>query len=167
MEWMDIYDLRGNLTGKIAKRGMILPKDTFFLCTHVILENMDGMFLIQKRSVFKSTRPGEWDITAGAVDAGETSLDGAIRETREEVGLDLPRQKMQFLFRDCRKSCFHDVWYVRIPFSLQDCTMQESEVAELKLVTAKELSELVKKMPHRSEHYKQSLTAFLDNKIKM
>lgn len=48
-----------------------LSKGEYFLCAHVILENQDGLFLVQKRSDTKATRPGQWDITAGAVDAGK------------------------------------------------------------------------------------------------
>ena len=111
MEWLDIYDEHGNRTGKTAERGTFLSKGEYFLCAHVILENTDGLFLIQQRSDTKATRPGQWDITAGAVDCGEVSLDGALREAKEEVGLTLPREKMQFLFRDKRRSCYHDVYY--------------------------------------------------------
>ena len=110
MEILDIYDEHGNLTGRTAERSTFLSKGEYFLCAHVILENQDGLFLVQKRSDTKATRPGQWDITAGAVDAGETSLDGALREAKEEIGLTLPREKMRFLFRDRRRSCYHDVY---------------------------------------------------------
>lgn len=161
MECLDIYDENGNLTGRTADRSTFLPQGEYFLCAHVILENTDGLFLIQQRSDTKATRPGQWDITAGAVDAGETSLDGALREAKEEVGLTIPRDAMQFLFRDRRRSCYHDVWYVRMPFALTDCTMQESEVQALRLVTAEELDALVQQMLHRSRNYKALLSAFL------
>lgn len=161
MEWLDVYDANGSPTGRVAERSTFLSKGEYFLCTHVILENTNGLFLIQKRSDTKQTRPGQWDITAGAVDTGETSLDGALREAKEEVGLTLPRDQMQFLFRDHRRSCFHDVWYVKMPFSLEDCVMQESEVQDLRLITGVELEHLVQQMPHRSPNYKRMLTSFL------
>ena len=85
MEWLDIYDEHGNRTGKTAERGTFLSKGEYFLCAHVILENTDGLFLIQQRSDTKATRPGQWDITAGAVDCGEVSLDGALREAKVGV----------------------------------------------------------------------------------
>ncbi len=96
MEILDIYDEHGNLTGRTAERSTFLSKGEYFLCAHVILENQDGLFLVQKRSDTKATRPGQWDITAGAVDAGETSLDGALREAKEEIGLTLPERKCAF-----------------------------------------------------------------------
>ena len=62
MEWLDIYDEHGNRTGKTAERGTFLSKGEYFLCAHVILENTDGLFLIQQRSDTKATRPGQWDM---------------------------------------------------------------------------------------------------------
>lgn len=163
MELLDVYDEAGRKTGKTAPRGSFHIDGEYALCAHIILENTDGRFLIQQRSDCKQTRPGQWDITAGAVDAGESSLDGALREAWEEVGLLLPREQVQFLFRDRCRHAFHDVWYIRIPFSLEDCTMQESEVQALRLVSAEMLIALVQQMPHRSEEYKRKLIFFLHN----
>ncbi len=164
MELLDIYDASGMRTGRTAPRGTLLPQGEYFLCAHVLVETINHLFLIQKRSDRKPTRPGQWDITAGAVDAGEASLDGAIREANEEIGLKLPREHMRFLFRDCRRNCFHDVYHIQLSFSLEECTMQESEVQALRLVSARELLELVLKMPHRSEHYKAEIAYFLQKR---
>ncbi len=164
MELLDIYDENGRYTGKTAERGTYLKKGEYFLCAHVILENEDGLFLVQQRSDTKATRPGMWDITAGAVDAGETSLDGALREAFEEIGLVLPREQMKFWFRDRRRSCYHDVWYVKTAFSLSDCVMQESEVQALRLVLPEELLAMAENMDHRSDNYKKQLAQHLKNR---
>lgn len=166
VEWLDVYDKNGKRTGRIAERGMLLSDGEYFLCAHILLENTDRLFLIQQRSDQKATRPGQWDLTAGAVDAGETSRDGAVREVQEEVGLILPKQALRFLFRDCWRSCFHDVYYMQMPFTLEDCTMQESEVQALRLVSEDQLMDLVSKMPHRSNYYKTRLADFLKNRSK-
>ncbi len=163
MELLDVYDAKGKKTGAVAPRGTQLPDGKFFLCTHVILEDMEHRYLIQQRSDTKPTRPGQWDITAGAVDAGENSLEAAQREAQEEIGLCLPKEKFQFLFRDVRNHCYHDVWYIQEAFQLTDCVMQESEVQALKLVEPEELIQLVSQMPHRSENYKKCLSEFLQN----
>lgn len=164
MELLDIYDASGNPTGQTAERGTPLPPGHYFLCAHIILENTDGLFLIQQRSDQKKTRPGTWDITAGAVDAGETSLDGALREVKEEIGLQMSREKMTFWFRDCRRNCYHDIWYIQTDFCLSDCRMQKSEVQALEMVPPEKLLEMVNQMPHRSANYKQMLALFLQNR---
>ncbi len=51
--------------------------------------NDDGQILVQKRSKFKRKFPGYWDIpSAGHLNAGEDPIEGAIRETKEELGID-------------------------------------------------------------------------------
>ena len=37
----------------------------------------------------KKTRPGVWDTLTGAVLAGENSEEAVIRETKEEIGIDI------------------------------------------------------------------------------
>lgn len=41
-------------------------------------------------------QPGTWGIPAGKVEAGETPLQAAIRETREEVGIDLTPENIEY-----------------------------------------------------------------------
>ncbi len=56
--------------------------------------------LLQKRSLTKAQKPGMLDISAaGHVDAGESSLDAAVRETKEEIGLAIQKDKIEFAFR--------------------------------------------------------------------
>lgn len=46
--------------------------------------------LFQKRSATVSHNPGKWDVSAaGHINLGETTLEAAIRETREEIGADI------------------------------------------------------------------------------
>ena len=50
----------------------------------------DDRIWFQKRSMDKALFPGRLDLSAtGHVDPGEAPLDAALRETREEIGLDL------------------------------------------------------------------------------
>ncbi|MEQ9641489.1 MAG: CoA pyrophosphatase [Alphaproteobacteria bacterium] len=46
-------------------------------------------FLLTKRAPRLSGHPGQWAIPGGRVDPGESPLQGALRELREEVGLAL------------------------------------------------------------------------------
>lgn len=46
-------------------------------------------FLLTKRAPRLSGHPGQWALPGGRVDPGESPLRGALRETAEEVGLDL------------------------------------------------------------------------------
>lgn len=58
---------------------------------HLVIVNSRGQVLLQKRSVKKDSHPGFWDISVGGhVDAGEDYDTAAVRELREEMGVDAP-----------------------------------------------------------------------------
>jgi isopentenyldiphosphate isomerase len=58
---------------------------------HVLVFNAAGQIFLQKRSMKKDRQPGLWDSSAsGHVDAGEDYDRCALRELREEIGLQLP-----------------------------------------------------------------------------
>ncbi len=162
MELMDVYNENFQKTGKIVPRRTPLELGEYILCTHVLIQNMEGKFLVQQRAKTCSHRAGEWDITAGAVSSGENSQMAAIREAKEEVGLDLPKEQMQFLYRDRIEGAFYEAWYVRMPFTIEDCTMQESEVQALRLTDADEVLSILTGFPLRSEEYKQKMREFLN-----
>ncbi|MBQ8514036.1 MAG: NUDIX domain-containing protein [Ruminococcus sp.] len=161
MELIDVYDADFKKTGKTVPRGTALSEDEYVLCVHVLIQDMEGRFLVQKRSEKKRNLPGHWDVTAGAADAGEDGCTAAIREAREEVGLELPPEKMQLIFRDCIHGSFYEAWHVQLPFTLEDCTMQESEVQELRLAQPEELLRILEDFPYRSEEYKRKIESFL------
>ena len=59
---------------------------------HVLVFNARGQIFLQKRSMTKDTFPGVWDSSAsGHLDCGEDYDACAIREVREEIGLELSR----------------------------------------------------------------------------
>lgn len=60
----------------------------------------DGVgILLQQRSLNKSSKPGWFHISAGGhINVGEPALQAAIRETKEEMGLDINPSKLHFSF---------------------------------------------------------------------
>lgn len=61
-------------------------------CCHV---DYDGKFLMLHRADHKSAGD-KWGVPAGKVDPGETPLETAQRETREETGFNIPTQNIRF-----------------------------------------------------------------------
>lgn len=55
--------------------------------------------LLQQRSLNKSSKPGWFHISAGGhVNKDESALQAAVRETKEEMGLDVDPNKLHFSF---------------------------------------------------------------------
>lgn len=61
------------------------------------IRNSKGKYLISQRSANRPTYPLMWECVGGSVVKGEDSLLGAIRETKEEVGVDLRPEKGQVI----------------------------------------------------------------------
>lgn len=68
-------------------RGETIPKGMFHLVCEILVKHSDGTFLLMKRDPQKHFG-GMWEATAGgSALAGETPLQCAIRELREETGI--------------------------------------------------------------------------------
>lgn len=143
MEIIDIYNKRREKTNKTSERGK--EKDgEYGLSVHIWIMNKEGKFLIQKRTKSRKRFPNMWSLTAGAVDTGETSLEGAIREAKEEIGINIEKEEFELILSIKRKHNFLDIWLVRKDIDLKDIVMQEEEVQEVKWVTKEELEEMIK-----------------------
>ena len=89
MEIWDLYTAGEMPTGKTIIRGQKIPQGYFHLVSEVLFRHRDGDFLLMKRSASKDIYPGAWEATSGgSALAGETPLDCARRELREETGIE-------------------------------------------------------------------------------
>ncbi len=54
----------------------------------------DDKLLILRRSENETFLPGAWEVPGGGIDRDEAIVEGLIRETKEEAGLDISSQKL-------------------------------------------------------------------------
>lgn len=89
MEIWDLYTADGQLSGQTIRRGEKIPQGYYHLVSEVLVRHRDGCYLLMRRAASKKIYPGCWEATAGgSVLAGETALEGARRELREETGIE-------------------------------------------------------------------------------
>ena len=159
---IDIYDRDGNRTGRTAVRYAVLAPEDYFLHAMMVLCSEDGRFLLQRRSAKKRVSPGVWDITGGGVDAGETARQAARRETREELGLDVPDEAMVFGWRYRHESAeYHalmEVWGARLPIDPEALTLDEAECDGARLAPLEEYVDAV--CWNKDDDFRRSVTAF-------
>ena len=143
-ELWDVYDAEGRLTGKTHLRALPLKPDEYHLCVHVWTQNSKGEFLLTRRSENKSM-PGLWESTGGSVTAGEDSFSAALREVREETGIELEPSAGKFLFRYSGVSFHCDVWLFRQDFDLSKVRLLEGETCAAMAASREKILELLEK----------------------
>ena len=96
MEIVDKLDNKRQFLRKTSDRSEKIVGE-FRQSAHTWIMNSNGEFLIQKRTPNKRTFPNKWSQTGGGVDEGETTLEAALRECREELGIN--REKIRTLYK--------------------------------------------------------------------
>lgn len=90
-EYIDVLDGDGNKTGESRTMDDIHKYGLVHRTAHVWILNNRKQLLLQRRAESMGIYPFFWDISsAGHISSGETSLQGAKRETKEELNLDFP-----------------------------------------------------------------------------
>lgn len=147
MELWDILDEAGNKTGKTIERGKPMGKDEYHLLVHVWIKNNNGEYLITKRAANKVHLPNMWETTVGAAVIGDDSLKAALREVKEEIGIDLSPTKGKCLFRLKRQHYdLHDlvdVWLFKEEVDISEVVYQPEEVCGAKWATPEQIKALI------------------------
>lgn len=112
-EWWDLTDAAGIPTGRTHRRGDPgFPAGLFHVVSAVCVVRSDGLVLITQRAATKDW-PLMWEFPAGSALAGETSRDAAVRELREETGLDAAGESLELVGRLTEESALLDLYVVR------------------------------------------------------
>lgn len=125
-ELLDIWDEKGNPTGRVCKKSKAHIEGLFHPTVHIWFYTPTPTLLLQKRGANKQTFPNLWDVSvAGHVAAGESIIEGAIREVKEEIGLTIYSDNLQLI--DVRKNIN------KFPNGITDCEFQHVFLSELKI----------------------------------
>ena len=142
MEKWDIYNPKLEKTGKSCIRGQYkLKENEYHLVVHIWLLTKEGKILLTQRTETKEKDPLKWECTGGSVLKGEIPIEGAIRELKEEIGIELWKEKLH-LFRQERREHFHDFFFAYYAVVeeeiLHQIHFQDGEVIAKKWVTKEE-----------------------------
>ena len=143
MELVDLYNGQKELINETVEKKNV-PDGKFRLSVHVWITNDKGELLVQQRLATAHKFPNMWAVTGGAVKAGESSLDGVLRELSEELGIKANKDEMKFIASYRRKFDYVDVWLLNKNIDIKDIKLQEDEVQAVKWVTLEEFEEMLK-----------------------
>jgi 8-oxo-dGTP diphosphatase len=141
LELWDIYDKNRNKTGRIHERGKPLLKGDYHLVVYIWIINNKDEVLLTKRHPDKPWG-NYWECTGGSVTVGEDSLQGALREVAEEIGIILNGEDGMLLSEERREHDFVDTWLFKKDFTLSNITFQPEEVIDAKWVNKNEYKEM-------------------------
>lgn len=147
-ELWDIYDENRRKTGKIAERDVTqLKEGEYHVIVNGIILNLENKILIDKRRQDKK-HGGLWECSGGSILKGENSLEGILRELREELGIIFSEKEAIFLkeIKRVKTPCnFKDLWLFRRDIKDEEITMPDGEATEFKWVTIDEFMDMFEK----------------------
>lgn len=148
MELWDLFDREGNRTGETWERKFgnfkQIPDGRYHMVVDILVQHVDGTFLLTKRDDSKDVYPGFWEASAGgAALSGEEPIEAAKRELLEETGLTaISFELVSHTFREPSHSMFYS--YLAIVNSDKTkVVLQEGETVDYKWVDGRGFLEYV------------------------
>ena len=104
-EWLPLVDAEGFPLGQVRRADAHGNPDLLHPVVHCLVSNATGALLLQLRSRNKDVQPGRWDTSVGGhVAVGESIESAVVREVREELGIAVSFDSLQFLYRYAMRS---------------------------------------------------------------
>lgn len=137
VEYVDVLDSNGKNTNQIKSREECHEKGLYHKIVIVFVLSPDNKeVLLQKRKSTLKYLPNLWDITAGGhVKAFENSYSAAIRETYEEIGLNLKKEDLEFLISSANNNMgnhFVDYYIVHQKVNIKNLKFNKKEIEKMK-----------------------------------
>lgn len=178
-ELIDIFDENNNSLNKTMMKSLAHKNGSWHRTSHIWIYNTKGEMLIQHRNHDKEIHPNLWDIgAAGHIPAGETPLQGAIRETEEEIGLEITAKELEFIQikkgiantnDKIQNNEFAYIYLLKYDGEITDLKIQQEELQDLKFIKLSKLKiELISNpkiyVPHLE--YWHEMIKIIENKLK-
>ena len=166
-ELWDVYDEKRNKTGKLVERGNVkFEKGEFHIVVSAIILNSKKEILISQRAPHKK-HSLKWECNGGSILAGETSLEGILRELKEELGLEFSKEEA-ILLKEIKREQFEypdfkDIWLFRKDIDIKDIKFTDGEAIAAKWITIEEFlnmynnGEMVRTVDFEIEEYNKAL----------
>ena len=119
----------------------------------IFIQNSQNQLLIQKRSKLKS---GKYGITSGHTLQNETAKKGALREIKEEIGVNIKENELNLIYKTKINKITYNLYYIQKEIELSILTLQKEEVEDIYWYTIEEINNLIQK----NKFYDKQIEAF-------
>lgn len=150
MEYLDIVDENNNLTGKVEERQVVHTLGLWHKEVAIWVINENNEILLQKRASTKKQAPNMWSICAGHIDSGEDIEVSALRELKEEIGMETKKlgeclvikEEEYFSERNINR-IFTYHYFCKTNMKIDEFKIQEEELSELKYISFEEFKKII------------------------
>ncbi len=157
-ELIDIYDKDNKPLAVTKLKSEAHRTGLWHRASHVWIYNDKGEILMQKRAKTKDLFPNRYDISAaGHIAADEDPISAAIRETKEELDIDIKKEDMQLfgviktqsVYEKIRNNEFCYVYLLKLDIDPKSLKLQIEEVSGIKIFKIDELLKDLKSCPDK------------------
>ncbi len=148
MEYWDAYNEKRKKLGHDLIRDVSEFKENeYHIVEEVWIINSKGEILVTQRSKNKKAYPEKWEGTSGSILKGESSIEGALREVKEEIGLKLDAKDLIHFDNEISREnhAIVDKWVVRKDIDLNLLNFSDNEVQDAKYVSFDEFKSMMEK----------------------
>lgn len=140
-EIWDAYDRNGNKLGFDLYRDAPVPKGVHHIVVEIYVFSADGKVLVTQRDEHKSY-PLKWENTGGSILKGETPIQGAVRELKEETGLTVKEEQLQLVYTEVFDPSIYKCFVAHVNGN-EKISLQKGETVDYKWLPYKEFLEFI------------------------
>ncbi|MCU1372449.1 MAG: Low-specificity L-threonine aldolase [Ilumatobacteraceae bacterium] len=94
LELVEVVDAAGTVLD-VVPRSVMRAQRLRHRCTYIVVVDLDERLIVHQRALWKDVWPGRWDVAfGGVVGVGEDWGEAALRELREEAGVEAGLQDL-------------------------------------------------------------------------
>jgi len=143
MEVLDLYDDNGNKLDEEIIRGNKPELGKNIMLSVIYIKNNEGKYIIQKTSKEKGNK---YSTTGGHVIKGENALTTIIRELKEELGLNINKERINHIktIKYPTKQCIFNIYELCLNDNeLKNIVLQKEEVESVFLYSQEEIIKII------------------------
>lgn len=149
MELRDYYNINKERTGEKYTANIEPTGDKYMLIVVSFIQNVDGKFLIQRASKEKG---GKWGSTGGHPKSGENSREGMHTEILEELGINISKEKYEYVNTFTGHNKIVDLYYIIEEIDILNLNLQKEEAEEVKWMEEEEIEKLIEEGKFEKTH---------------
>ena len=135
------FDSDGNRIDAKTYRGEAHIPNTYVGVVDIIIKNAKyNLYLVTRRDLNKETYPGFYEITGGALDYNEDLVKAAIREVKEETGLDI--FDLKYRYKTFGNHMLYFTFTAETSNLLDDVKLQNGETIDYRWLNASDFKKL-------------------------